>query len=268
MGAGAGQARYGVAAVAVVAILIAGQGTAAAEGCLYQGEAVSASNQARAERSLLCLANAVRARAGLASLRADPRLNAAARAHSADMVARDYFSHTSPEGSDPGDRAAAAGYGPFVGENIASSGGGTPVSVFVAWRGSPGHNANLLGPYLASGLGAAPGFAGGGGGITATQMFGRDPAQGSDTGLDLYYPNERCATAKLRRIALKDRLRKAKKGQRRTRLRRKLRRARRAVSRTCSGPAEAPCSSRVAGGRARPSQEYMPVNCPPVTLIT
>jgi hypothetical protein len=240
MGAAAGQARYGIAAAVVVVILVWGQGKAAAEGCLYQGEAVSGSNQARVERSLLCLSNAVRARAGLASLRADPRLNAAARAHSADMVARGYFSHTTPEGSDPGDRATAAGYGPFVGENIASSGRGTAISVFLAWRGSPGHNANLLGDYLASGLGVASGFASGGGGITATQMFGRDPAQGSDTGLGLYYPNERCGAVKLRRIALKDRMRRAKKGPARRKLRRKLRRTKRAVSRRCSGPPQPP----------------------------
>jgi uncharacterized protein YkwD len=241
MGAGVGQARHGIAAIVVIAAtLIAGQGTAAAEGCLYQDETVSGSNRARVERSLLCLANAVRGRAGLTSLPADPRLNAAARAHSADMVARGYFSHTTPEGSDPGDRAAAAGYGPFVGENIAASGRGTAISVFSLWRSSPGHNANLLGSYAATGLGAAPGSPGGRGGITATQMFGSVPAQGSDTGLDLYYPNDGCRAAKLRRIALKARMRASKKGRARAKLRRKLRRSKRAVARSCTGPAEAP----------------------------
>jgi uncharacterized protein YkwD len=228
------------AAVGGVLLLAFGQGTAPAEGCLYQDEAVTTSNQARVERSLLCLANAVRARGGLSSLVGDPRLNAAARAHSGDMVARGYFSHTTPEGSDPGDRAAAAGYSPFVGENIAASGQGTPISVFSLWRSSPGHNANLLGSYVATGLGVAPGFPSGRGGITATQMFGRDPAQGSDTGLDLYYPNEGCRAAKLRRIAVKNKIRRAGKGPGRAKLRPKLRRAKRAVSRTCSQPAQAP----------------------------
>ena len=106
----------------------------------------------------------------------------AARAHSADMVARGYFSHTTPEGADPSDRAVAAGYGPFVGENIAAASRGTAISVFSAWRASPGHNANLLGTYSATGLGVAPGYPNGGRGITATQMFGRDAARGSDTG--------------------------------------------------------------------------------------
>ena len=156
------------------------------------------------------------------------------------MVARGYFSHTTPEGSDPGDRAAAAGYSPFVGENIAASGQGTAISVFSLWRSSPGHNANLLGSYVATGLGVAPGFPSGRGGITATQMFGRDAAQGSDTGLALYYPNQRCRAAKLRRIAVQTRLGGAGKGPRRAMLRRKLSRAKRAVARTCAGPPQPP----------------------------
>jgi hypothetical protein len=210
-----------------------------AEGCLYQDEAAGGANQSRVERSLLCLTNAVRGRAGLNLLVEDARLKAAARGHSADMVARGYFSHTTPEGSTPSDRAQAAGYPGGAGENIAASSRGTAISVFSLWRASPGHNANLLGSYATSGLGVAPGFPGGRGGITATQMFGRAPAQGKDTGLDLYYPNERCAAAKLRKIAVKARLRATKKA-RRAKLRRKLRRAKLVVSRTCGGPAEAP----------------------------
>jgi uncharacterized protein YkwD len=226
-------------AAAGLLLLAAGQGTAAAEGCLYQGESANASNQVRVELSLLCLTNAVRGRAGLNGLAADPRLNAAARGHSADMVARGYFSHNGLGGSTPSDRALAAGYPGGVGENIAANSRGTAISVFSLWRASPGHNANLLGSYSATGLGVAAGFPGGRGGITATQMFGRAAAPGSDTGLELYYPNERCASAKLSKIALRARLRAAKKG-RRAKLRRKLRRAKRAVAGACSGPAEQP----------------------------
>jgi hypothetical protein len=228
-----------VAMATGILLLALGGGTAAAEGCLYQDEPVTGSNQARVERSLLCLANAVRVRSGLATLAADARLDAAARAHSADMVARGYFSHTGLDGSSPSDRAQAAGYPGGAGENIAASSRSTAISVFSLWRTSPGHNANLLGAYSATGLGVAPGFPEGGGGITATQMFGRDRGQGKDTGLDLYYPHGGCAAAKLRKIAVKARLRAAKKP-RRAKLRRKLRRAKRAVSRSCGGPAEAP----------------------------
>jgi uncharacterized protein YkwD len=226
-------------AAAGLLLLAAGQGTAAAEGCLYQGEGAGASNQARVERSLLCLTNAVRSRAALNLLAADPRLSSASRDHSADMVAHGYFSHTGLDGSTPSDRALAAGYPGGAGENIAASSRGTAISVFSLWRASPGHNANLLGSYSATGLGVAAGFPGGPGGITATQMFGRARAAGSDTGLDLYYPNESCASAKLRKIGLRARLRTAKKGHR-AKLRRKLRRAKRGVAGACSGPAEQP----------------------------
>jgi hypothetical protein len=185
------------------------------------------------------MANAVRSRAGLDLLVADPRLNAAARGHSAEMVARGYFSHTGLDGSSPSARAQAAGYPGGAGENIAANSRGTAISAFSLWRGSAGHNANLLGSYTATGLGIAAGYPGGRGGITATQMFGRAPAQGRDTGLDLYYPTLRCRSVKLRKVALKARLRATKKS-RRAKLRRKLRRARRAVGKTCSGPAEQP----------------------------
>ena len=240
MGARAGHARFGVAAIVVVTVLVAGQGTARAEGCLYQDEVVSGSNQPRVERSLLCLANSVRRAAGLAPLSADSRLNAAARGHSTDMVARGYFSHTSPEGSSSSSRARAAGYPGGAAENIAASSQGTAISIFRAWRASQGHNANILGPYGASGIGVAPGFPGGGRGITGTQMFGNAPPNGADRALDLYYPNERCRTAKLRRITLKSRLKRSRKGPARVKQRRKLRRAKRAVARTCAQPAEPP----------------------------
>ena len=50
------------------------------------------------------------------------KLIAAARAHSQDMVARNFFAHVNPSGQDPTARAAAAGYDVGVGENI--DGGG------------------------------------------------------------------------------------------------------------------------------------------------
>jgi hypothetical protein len=129
----------------------------------------------------------------------------------------------------------------LAGENIAASSRGTAISVFSLWRTSPGHNANLLGAYTATGLGATPGFPSARAGITATQMFGRSRAQGGDTGLDLYYPNEPCRAAKVRRGAVKARTKASRKGSsRRTKLRRKLKRAGRAVARTCSQPVQAP----------------------------
>ena len=83
---------------------------------------------------------------GLAPVALDTRLRGASRAHSVDMVARNYFDHTSPDGAGPDDRAAAAGYPGVVGENIAYNSVGTIRVLFEAWRDSPGHEQNMLDP--------------------------------------------------------------------------------------------------------------------------
>src|SRR5690606_9557500 len=74
----------------------------------------------RTEAEVVELTNRERARAGLPPLSRDPLLTTAAQAHSADMVARDFYAHTAPDGGKPWDRAAAAGSRcRAVGENIA-----------------------------------------------------------------------------------------------------------------------------------------------------
>ncbi|MCX4821153.1 sigma-70 family RNA polymerase sigma factor [Streptomyces sp. NBC_01142] len=90
------------------------------------------------------LVNAERAKRGCAPVSANGRLVAAAQRHSEDMAARHYFSHTSPGGTDPGDRIDAAGY-PWrtYGENIAR-GHQSPADVMNGWMNSPGHRANIL----------------------------------------------------------------------------------------------------------------------------
>ncbi len=66
-----------------------------------------------------------------------------AQAHSEDMVARSYFSHTNPDGLSPFDRLAAAGIAyRLAGENIAA-GYQAPSAVLEGWLGSPGHRANI-----------------------------------------------------------------------------------------------------------------------------
>jgi uncharacterized protein YkwD/stress response protein SCP2 len=116
------------------------------------------------------LTNRERAAAGLPPLAVDPLLTAAAQAHSADMAARDFYSHTSPDGGSPGDRAAAAGFARrTVGEDIAC-GQRSPAEVVRGWMNSPGHRANILRPDFTH-IGA--GFAGGGrAGTYWTQLFG------------------------------------------------------------------------------------------------
>ncbi|MFD5568676.1 CAP domain-containing protein [Streptomyces cadmiisoli] len=116
------------------------------------------------------LTNRERDRAGLPPLAVDGTLTAAAQAHSADMVARDFYSHTAPDGSRPWDRAAAAGSTlRSIGENIAC-GQRSPAEVVTGWMNSPGHRANILKPgFTRIGIG----FEGGGrAGTYWTQLFG------------------------------------------------------------------------------------------------
>jgi uncharacterized protein YkwD len=90
------------------------------------------------------LVNVERARAGCPALAAEPRLAAAAGAHSADMAAKHYFSHTSQDGSSLALRIDRTGYKwSRIGENIAK-GQSTPAAVMTAWMNSPGHRANIL----------------------------------------------------------------------------------------------------------------------------
>ncbi|MEV5529515.1 CAP domain-containing protein [Streptomyces prunicolor] len=131
---------------------------------------LTAGNLARTADRVVESTNAERARAGLRALAVDPLLAAAAQAHSTDMVARAFYSHTSPDGSQPWDRAAAAGARRrTIGENIAC-GQRTPAEVVEGWMNSPGHRANILKPdFTHIGIG----FAGGGQmGTYWTQLFG------------------------------------------------------------------------------------------------
>ena len=61
-------------------------------------------------RATLCVLNAERARHGLRALSLDPRLSSAARRHARDMAERNYFDHTSLDGSSFVDRIRRAGY--------------------------------------------------------------------------------------------------------------------------------------------------------------
>lgn len=71
-------------------------------------------------------------------------LREAVRCHSLDMGTRAYFSHVTPEGVDPWQRIAQAGYTASpTGENIAA-GYGTPAAAVQGWVASEGHCNNLM----------------------------------------------------------------------------------------------------------------------------
>lgn len=116
-------------------------------------------------RATLCTINAERGRYGLAPLRLNRRLSAAASAHAGDMDARNYFSHDSLDGGSFVDRIRRAGYlsgarSWTVGENLAwgSRGRAAPQMVTRSWMNSPGHRANILNSsFREIGIGVAHG---------------------------------------------------------------------------------------------------------------
>lgn len=121
------------------------------------------------EASVVKLTNSARAKAGCSALRTDRRLRTAARSHSTDMAKRDYFSHETPEGVTPWQRAEDAGYANPSAENIAH-GYPTAKAVVDAWLASSGHRANILNcDSKAVGVGV---YLRGDGGPYWTQLFG------------------------------------------------------------------------------------------------
>ncbi len=91
----------------------------------------------------LDLVSAHRISLGLAPLTWDDDVAAVAQAHSQDMLARGFFSHTNPDGESPFDRLRTAGISyTAAGENIAY-GFPTAAGVFAAWLASSGHRANI-----------------------------------------------------------------------------------------------------------------------------
>jgi uncharacterized protein YkwD len=104
------------------------------------------------ENTMLRLINNARTSRGLHAVRSFGALHDAARAHSADMIRRDYFAHSSLSGRSVGTRARQAGYGVngwsawSVGEVIAWGSGarGTPQAIFRAWMNSGGHRSIIL----------------------------------------------------------------------------------------------------------------------------
>src|SRR5690349_4183495 len=105
--------------------------------------ATAPSTDATFEARVVKLTNDNRVKNGCAAVRTEVKLTTAARAHSVDMVTKNYFSHVSTDGSTFLVRAKNAGYTTAIGENIAW-GYRTPEQVVTAWMQSPGHRANIL----------------------------------------------------------------------------------------------------------------------------
>jgi uncharacterized protein YkwD len=100
------------------------------------------------EKETFALHNQIRRNRGIRALCVHPILQKAARAHSKDMIERDYFSHNTKGRNETFfERLQRYGYRyRKVGENIAYGSGsfGEPRSIMDAWMNSPDHRRNIL----------------------------------------------------------------------------------------------------------------------------
>lgn len=127
--------------------------SASATSCSNTEVQVTGMSQDQMENSITCLINEERTSFGLGPVQPNGALRNAALSHSDEMVAQQYFEHTSPQGVTFIDRIEATGYmrgarSWIVGENLVWGSGplSTPQSLVTAWMNSPPHRENLLKP--------------------------------------------------------------------------------------------------------------------------
>jgi len=97
-------------------------------------------------QEIVDLANQARSEVNLAPLKLNAKLNVSAQGKAADMMAKQYFAHISPEGVEPWFWFDQAGYNyTYAGENLAL-GFETAEGVHKAWMNSPGHRDNIINP--------------------------------------------------------------------------------------------------------------------------
>lgn len=140
------------------------------------GEAAQPTDDAKlfkeTAETILALTNAVRKQEGLAQLTASERLAEIGRGHSANMAKQQKLEH-SLDGKEAKDRVLASGYDySDVGENLASTDGDTPETIFKRWMESKEHRAQIRNPdFREMGLGLVRDAKGR---IWYTQLFGTE----------------------------------------------------------------------------------------------
>ncbi len=107
------------------------------------------------EAQFVDLLNLYRRSKGLNPLEVSRTGVVTARWHANDMIRKNYFSHTEPNGRTFSQRAANFGY-PSHAENIAA-GNVEATKTFCQWKNSAGHNANMLDRHQSTGIGLAIG---------------------------------------------------------------------------------------------------------------
>lgn len=109
------------------------------------------------EQEVFDLVNQIREENGLEPFVYNETLAETARAHSQDMIDRNFFDHTNPDGKSPFDRMRDNGLSySMAAENIAV-GYPSPEAVVEGWMNSEGHRANILGDCKELGVGLALG---------------------------------------------------------------------------------------------------------------
>lgn len=123
--------------------------------------------------TIVSLANSARAENNLGELKTSSLLAKAAQNKANDMLARQYFSHNTPDGSTPWSFIKAVGYSyTTAGENLAID-FTQAENVQSAWMNSPGHRANILnGNFTEIGIGIASGTFDNHPTTIVVQMFG------------------------------------------------------------------------------------------------
>jgi uncharacterized protein YkwD len=160
--------------VAVVGAAIVAPGAAVAT-----TTTIEPANLTALESAMVSALNADRTARGLVAVRVDARLMAIARARSEDMIAKNYFSHTQPDGRNAFDmlrEQSIAWYG--AGEIIAWNNYPLESTVSAAnrgWMNSPGHKAIIISTnYNYVGVGLAVDAASGKKMWTAVYLKGPD----------------------------------------------------------------------------------------------
>lgn len=129
---------------------------------------------------LLADTNVQRQENKLAALTLNPSLSQAAQAKANDMISRNYWSHTTPDGKEPWVFIDQTGYQyQAAGENLAY-GFTTSNGTVSGWMNSPGHRANILnGGYSEVGFGIAnsPDYQGEGKQTIVVAMYSTPAAQ-------------------------------------------------------------------------------------------
>ncbi|HEY5668281.1 MAG TPA: CAP domain-containing protein [Candidatus Saccharimonadales bacterium] len=126
--------------------------------------------------TLLQQTNIQRTKSGETALALNDELTAAAQAKANDMAKHNYWSHVTPDGKQPWQFIASAGYSyQSAGENLAYGFDNSSATV-AGWMNSPTHRANILNNNyqdVGFGIANAPSYQGGGEETIIVAMYGQ-----------------------------------------------------------------------------------------------